>query len=411
MTDPPVLVLYRLRTVRVGIQATAFVLASLIVFLFIPSEIEIDEGRYITILVIAALVGVVISMLPWLRLFERGWGMPTMYLWSAVDIVLITGVLASVGENGSPLFVLYGLTTVFAAASYRTPIVVATLVFTLACYITMVFAVEGMLVLASAVVRFASLTGIAFITEFLSKELQEQNVRLEAEVAERKATQERLAASEAALEEAQTIAHLGSWEWNIQNNELTWSDELLRIFGVDREEFGGDYDSYLQFVHPEDRDRVNHLVREASRKLEPFSYEHRILVGDGSEKIVLSRGSVEAGPSGEAARMVGTSLDLTDRKKAEATKRELDDLASRQQQAMEINDNVVQGLTVAAYSLESGDTEKAGRALKSTLGAARKIVEKLLSGRFDQMKPGDFVRSEPAQVGLDNDGDKKEEGA
>jgi hypothetical protein len=73
---------------------------------------------------------------------------------------------------------------------------------------------------------------------------------------------------------------------------------------------------------------------------------------------------------------------------------------------MEINDSVVQGLTVAAYSLEVDDKERARKAVKATLAAARRIVEKLLSNRFDQMKPGDFVRSEPARIGID---DKPEE--
>ncbi len=69
--------------------------------------------------------------------------------------------------------------------------------------------------------------------------------------------------SERGLAEAQKMAHLGNWDWNIVTNGLYWSDEIYRIFGRSPQEFGATYDAFLSYVHPDDRDYVNNAVIEA----------------------------------------------------------------------------------------------------------------------------------------------------
>jgi PAS domain S-box-containing protein len=403
MGEPASLIAYRLRTVKVGVQATFVVLIPLVAFLFIPSSISIERPLYIASLIVTAVGAAVVAFLPWERLFERGWGLRFMYAWSILDVLIITAILASVGRDGAPFFVLYGLTTVFAAASYRPGPLVAFLVFTLGSYLTMLTVSDNNVMVAPTIVRFAALAGVALITGFLSSELLVQNERLAREVADRQRAELRLRASESQLEDAQRVAHLGSWEWDIQKNELMWSNELLRIFGVEKGAFEATYDGFISAVHPDDREWVNEVVRRSFEALQPFAFEHRVLRPDGSERVLLARGRVEADDTGEPSVMIGTALDLTEAKKAERAERDFAELADRQQQAMEINDNVVQGLIVAGYSLEANDPKRAGRAIAATLGAARKIVDKLLSGRFDLMKPGDFVRSEPATLDIEDE--------
>src|SRR4030066_548263 len=80
---------------------------------------------------------------------------------------------------------------------------------------------------------------------------------LEREIAERKKAEEIMQDNERLLKKSQEIAHLGSWELNLINNRLSWSDEVYRIFGLKPQEFGATYQAFLDAVHPDDRDAVD----------------------------------------------------------------------------------------------------------------------------------------------------------
>ena len=97
--------------------------------------------------------------------------------------------------------------------------------------------------------------------------LKETLDNLEKLVKERTAELEKayksLKESEKGLAEAQKMAHIGNWDWNLVTGEVYWSDEMYRIFGLNPQEFGATYDEFLNYVHPEDRDYVNNAVKEA----------------------------------------------------------------------------------------------------------------------------------------------------
>ncbi|MFH1025247.1 MAG: PAS domain S-box protein, partial [Nitrospirota bacterium] len=90
--------------------------------------------------------------------------------------------------------------------------------------------------------------------------------------------EEELLRSEARLAEAQRVAHLGNWDWNIQTNQLYWSDEIYHIFGLSALQFSATYDAFLDSVHPEDRESVKKAVNEALYEKKPFSIDHRIVL-------------------------------------------------------------------------------------------------------------------------------------
>ena len=69
--------------------------------------------------------------------------------------------------------------------------------------------------------------------------------------------------SEEGLAEAQKMAHIGNWKWNIVTDELHWSDEVYRIFGLSPQEFSATFDAYFNYVHPDDRDYLDNAVKEA----------------------------------------------------------------------------------------------------------------------------------------------------
>jgi diguanylate cyclase (GGDEF)-like protein/PAS domain S-box-containing protein len=119
------------------------------------------------------------------------------------------------------------------------------------------------------------------------------------------------------LAQAQEIAHIGSWEWDVERDIVRRSEEDLRIYGVARERAPTTHAATERAIHPEDRERVHRLFHTALERAQPFSYEMRIVRPDGEVRTVLSRGEVET-RGGRVTAMRGTHQDITDRKRMES---------------------------------------------------------------------------------------------
>ncbi|MBI5809742.1 MAG: PAS domain-containing protein [Deltaproteobacteria bacterium] len=124
------------------------------------------------------------------------------------------------------------------------------------------------------------------------------------------------------LADAQRIAHLGNWDWDIANNTLWWSDEIYRIFGLKPRQFGATYEAFLDSVHPDDRDFVKQEVFDALYKKKTYSIDHRIVLPDKTGRIVHEEAEVTF-TNGIPVRMMGTVLDITRQKEAESEMRRL----------------------------------------------------------------------------------------
>ena len=135
------------------------------------------------------------------------------------------------------------------------------------------------------------------------------------DITERKLAEKALRESEAGLARAQQIAHIGDWDWNIENNTLRWSEEVYRIFGLVPQEFGASYDAFLNSVHPHDREYVQAAVNAALRGA-PYNIDHRIVLPDGRIRFVHEQAEVTFDQNGRAVRMVGTVQDISERKRA-----------------------------------------------------------------------------------------------
>ncbi len=150
-----------------------------------------------------------------------------------------------------------------------------------------------------------------------TEELVRVNEELQREMEEKTKTAEALRVSEATLAHAQKVARLGSWEWEIATNQLAWSDEIYRIFGLQPHECGADYSTFMKAVHPADRDAVQRAVHDALENRRPYSIDHRVVLADGTEKIVHEQGETIADASGTVIRMIGTVQDITEMKRLE----------------------------------------------------------------------------------------------
>ena len=127
--------------------------------------------------------------------------------------------------------------------------------------------------------------------------------------------------SEARLEEAQRIAHLGYWERDLETNRVTWADETCRIFGLVPGERALDAGDWRSLIHPEDRQMVRRAAAEAERGGPRYDVEYRVARPNGEVRVVHSQGDVRRDESGPP-RMFGIIQDITERKRAEAEVRE-----------------------------------------------------------------------------------------
>ncbi len=134
------------------------------------------------------------------------------------------------------------------------------------------------------------------------------------DVTERKQMEQAMRENEQDLNRAQAVAHTGSWRLDVRSNQLLWSDETHRIFGIPRET-PMTYETFLSSVYPEDREFVNRRWMAALRG-EPYDIEHRIVVGD-AVKWVRERAELEFGSKGELKGGFGTVQDITERKSIE----------------------------------------------------------------------------------------------
>jgi diguanylate cyclase (GGDEF)-like protein/PAS domain S-box-containing protein len=144
------------------------------------------------------------------------------------------------------------------------------------------------------------------------------------------------------LAEAQRLARIGSWEWDVVTGRVSWSDEMFRIYGMEPQSVEPSYEGFLELVHPDDRESVDARNRKAFADHLPFEDVKRVMRTDGSEFLLRTQGEVICDDDGAPIRMVGVCEDVTDRIRAT--------------EARELLASVIESSTDAIYTLKPDGT-------------------------------------------------------
>ncbi|UJS18436.1 MAG: PAS domain-containing protein [Candidatus Jettenia sp.] len=224
----------------------------------------------------------------------------------------------------------------------------------------------------------------------LAKKTGNKNIRLHgvvSDITERKQVEAALQKSEASLVRAQQIAHLGNYEWDIVKDSVYWSAESYRIFDLDPKEFIVTYNTFLERIHPDDKEFVRKSIHEALYEKKPYSINYRIVLPGGTERTIHSEGKVIFDDSGKPIQMNGINQDITEKVLLEKTTERSKHLAALGELAAsiahEIN-NPITGLINCTQilinkSLEGSKEKDLARRIMKEGDRIAKIVHNLLS--------------------------------
>jgi PAS domain S-box-containing protein len=168
----------------------------------------------------------------------------------------------------------------------------------------------------------------------IEQTVSERTEELRRENTERRLAEEELKRSQSQLREAQHIARLGSWEWDVAQNKVTWSEETMNLYGFTPAEAGSPMEQNLNHIHPDDREKVRRALLESLRTAQPFACDHRVPLPDGSVRIMLGLAKMLTDETGKVVKMIGTTQDVTESKRAEEALRQSEEQL-RQSQKME----------------------------------------------------------------------------
>jgi PAS domain S-box-containing protein len=197
-------------------------------------------------------------------------------------------------------------------------------------------------------VQLSHMASVAIDNVRLYREAQDQ-------IAETRRAQEALERSKESMQLAQQHVGVGIWEWDLQTGALAWSEEIRRLHGFAAEGFDGKYESWMESIHPEDRQQVHRSIADAIARSGEYEVQYRAVFPDRSVHWLEARGrTIVIG--GAPVRMLGVAMDITSRKLAEDALRASEKLAATGRLAAsiahEIN-NPLAAVTNALYILRT----------------------------------------------------------
>jgi diguanylate cyclase (GGDEF)-like protein/PAS domain S-box-containing protein len=201
------------------------------------------------------------------------------------------------------------------------------------------------------------------------------------DITERKKAEKELAASEQRLKNAQSHAHIGSWELDVNTQNIYWSEEMLRLFELDPASRALSFKEYLKVIHPDDAKRIRHLLPQSIADQKQYDDEYRIILRDGSVRWIYSQRAPVFDKSGKMIKYAGTAQDITERKKMEGMLR----------QSEERYRTVMEEIEEGYYEIDlQGNFTFVSDAICTTLGYSR---EELIGMNFKSYVPEELWKS------------------
>ena len=149
---------------------------------------------------------------------------------------------------------------------------------------------------------------------------------------------------EAKLRMALSAASMGTWDWDILNNKITWSKSRENLSGLEKDSFDGRYETFLNYIHPEDRERVNYAIHRVIETCTDYDIEFRLVLPDGNIRWTILKGVAFRDRSGVVERISGVDVDITARKQAESA---LEAYANRQALLAELSQMALAGIELS----------------------------------------------------------------
>ena len=219
------------------------------------------------------------------------------------------------------------------------------------------------------------------------------------DITERKKMQIDLAESESMLQRSQEIGKIGSWEMDLSTNEIKWSDQLYKSFGLEKDENTNtvDYAKVLVLIHPDDRERAIKVSSDAIKEGKSYELEHRVLHPDGEIIVLLNTGDVIRNEKNEIVKIGGTMQDITERKKAEeqikASLKEKETLLLELYHRTKNNMQVITSLlTLQSSSIKDEKVLQIFKDIKNRIGSMSLVHQKLYQSKdLSNIELGSYI--------------------
>jgi diguanylate cyclase len=229
---------------------------------------------------------------------------------------------------------------------------------------------------------------------------------------ERRAELARSTRTASQLADAERIARIGIWEWDVPTGVVIWSDEIFRLFGHAPGAFEPSFERWLEGIHPDDRERAQAIVQQGFAERRPYEFEHRVVHPDGSIGHLLCRGDVSVDDSGEAVRVVGASQEISERI---AQQEALNRMSKQREAILDAAGEGICGLDPdgAVTFANPAAAEMLGRTIgslggaqlgsfvRSADGTPEPFSDALELGRVVQDRRATFIRPDGSSLGVD----------